>query len=157
MASNTDTLPGEAGTAARPATGPPETSLPSRGRRGVFGWAAALAALVAAGALTVAVLAGGDADTPSRPFDPQAERYEREAHLRGQAHTYGADASADAGLPYGPAAGAERYEREAHLLGQAYTYGPGGHRADDAPSPEASGEDPGSDEFVPGSRHMPVR
>lgn len=123
MAPNTDTFPSDAGTAVGPATSPPDTRPPSRRRRGVLGWAAAVAALAAATALAVAVLAGGDdADTPVAPFDPQAERYEREAHLRGQAHTYGVETSTD-----------------------------------DATSPEASGEDSGDDEFVPGTRHLPMR
>jgi hypothetical protein len=50
-----------------------------------------------------------------------------------------------------------RAEREAHLEGQARIYGGGNHSSGGGSSPDANGADPGDDEFVPGTRHMPVR
>jgi hypothetical protein len=64
------------------------------------------------------------------------------------------------------AAEAEQYERNAQLEGQAKTYGGGDdglrkpsearNRAVQAEA-NSTGDDPYDDEFVPGSRHMPMR
>jgi hypothetical protein len=85
MSSSTDTLPVEAGPATR------EASRPPRARRGALTWAAVIGAGIAVGALAVATLRGGDddGDVPATRFNPQAEAIERQAHLDGQATTYG--------------------------------------------------------------------
>ncbi len=129
--------------------------------------------LVASGVVAVALLAacdGGDpgeatrtvaperVDAPAARLAAQAERYERSAHLQGQARTYGAPAGRQNAvrpdpIEAGNRAVAEQLERSAMLEGQARTYS-NAHSSDDAPAPadEFSG-----DEFVPGSRHMPKR
>ncbi|HKE75535.1 MAG TPA: hypothetical protein VKB57_18070 [Acidimicrobiales bacterium] len=84
MATNTDTLPVETSEATR------EASRPPRARRGALTWAAVVAACVSVAALGVVTLRGGHGDdTPATRFDPKAEVYEREAHTKGQATTYG--------------------------------------------------------------------
>jgi hypothetical protein len=128
--------------------------------------------LVASGVAAVALLAacGGDSGeatstaTPGRVEAPatarlaaQAEQQELSAHLQGQARTYGAPAERDAVSPSpieaGNRAAAEQLERSAKLAGQAGTYRQAAS-AQDAPAPADETSD---DEFVPGSRHMPVR
>ncbi|HET6836012.1 MAG TPA: hypothetical protein VFH30_19275 [Acidimicrobiales bacterium] len=130
--------------------------------------------LVASGVVAVALLAacdGGDPGVATRTVAPervdapaaarlaaQAERYERSAHLQGQARTYGAPAGRqDAVRPHPIEAGnrsvAEQLERSAKLEGQARTYS-NADSSDDAPAPADETSD---DEFVPGSRHMPTR
>lgn len=89
-------------------------------------------------------------------LEAQAEQYERDAHLQGQARTYGAPAERqDAVRPNSREAGnralAERLERRAHLEGQARTHS-NADSSEGAPPNETSDE-----EFVPGSRHMPMR
>ena len=129
--------------------------------------------LVASGVVAVALLAacdGGDPGEATRTVAPervdapaatalaaQAERYERSAHLQGQARTYGAPAgSQDAVRPDPIEAGnqsvAEQLERSAKLEGQARTYS----NADSSDAPAAADESSG-DGFVPRSRHMPMR
>jgi hypothetical protein len=107
MASNTDTVLRESGTATIDAGRPP-----SRPRRAALGWAAIIAACIAAAALALAVATSSgsdnDVDVRARQRATQAEQYEREAHLEGQAKTYGGDSKSH------------------------------------------------DDEFVPGSRHMPM-
>jgi hypothetical protein len=49
---------------------------------------------------------------------------------------------------------AEQLEREAHLEGQAKTHG---GRNDSANNNQSESSDRHDDEFVPGSRHMPMR
>jgi hypothetical protein len=153
MASNTDTLPAETSTTARDAHRPPKA------RRGVLTWAAVIGACSAVVAFAVATLTGGDddRDIPTPRLDPRAEQYERQAHLDGQARTYGQDRGAstpsEAGNQSARNAQAEQYEHQAHLDGQARTYGQ--HpAATSAPTDEA--DTPGR-EFVPGSRHTPTR
>jgi hypothetical protein len=130
--------------------------------------------LVVSGVVAVALLAacdGGDPGEATRTVAPervdapaagrltaQAERYERSAHLQGQARTYGAPAGRqDRVRPDPIEAGnrsvAEQLERSAKLEGQARTYS-NADSSDAAPAPpdESSG-----DGFVPGSRHMPMR
>jgi hypothetical protein len=70
-------------------------------------------------------------------LEAQAELYERDAHLQGEVRTYGALA--------------ERLERRAHLEGLARTHS-SADSSEEAPPNETSDE-----EFVPGSRHMPMR
>jgi hypothetical protein len=89
-------------------------------------------------------------------LEAQAEQYERSAHLQGQARTYGTPAEhQDTVRPNSNEvrnqALAERLERRAHLEGQARTYS----NAD--PSEEAPPNETSHKEFVPGSRHMPMR
>jgi hypothetical protein len=99
--------------------------------------------LVASGVVAVALLAacdGGDLGEATRSVAPervdapaaarlaaQAERYERSAHLQGQARTYATPAKRqDAASPNlteaGNWAAAERLERNAKLEGHARTY-----------------------------------
>jgi hypothetical protein len=121
MSTSTDNLTGTSESPVREATRPPATERRS-GRRGILGWSAAAAACVAAAALAVVTFAGNDApDHNAPPFNPRIEQIEREAHLEGNARTYG-------GL--------------------------------NAPAPAAGTDvtdtDPSNDEFVPGSRRMPM-
>ena len=128
--------------------------------------------LVASGVAAVALLAacGGDPGeatstaAPERVDAPatarlaaQAEQQELSAHLRGQARTYGGTAERDAVSPSPIQAAnravAEQLERSAKLEGQAGTYSQAAS-AGDAPAPA---DETSVDEFVPGSRHMPVR
>jgi len=88
----------------------------------------------------------------------QAEQQELSAHLQGQARTYGAPAERRDAVSRSPIearnrAAAEQLERSAKLEGQAGTYSPA-DSTQDAPAPA---DDTSDDEFVPGSRHMPVR
>jgi hypothetical protein len=122
---------------------------------------------VASGVVAVALLAGCGGDdsgqatntaTHERAAYLQAERYERSAHLQGQARTYGAlaerpDAVSTNPIEAGNLAVAERLERSAKLEGQARTHS-NAASSDDAPAPADETSD---DEFVPGSRHMPMR
>jgi hypothetical protein len=97
-------------------------------------------------------------DAPARArLEAQAEQYERSAHLQGQARMYGAPSERqDAGTPNQVEARnrarAEQFERSAKLESQARTHGKAAS-SDDAPARV----DETSDEFVPGSRHMPMR
>src|SRR5918994_1771302 len=128
--------------------------------------------LVASGVAAVALLAacGGDPGeatstaAPERVDAPatarlaaQAEQQELSAHLQGQARTYGGAAERDAVSPSPTEAGnravAEQLERSAKLEGQAGTYS----KADSAGDAPAPADETSEDEFVPGSRHMPVR
>jgi hypothetical protein len=153
MATNTDTILSEPGTTTREATRPPKVRLPSRPRRTAVTWVAIIGTGMTVAALAVATFTGGDdTDIPATRLTPQAEQYERQAHLDGQAKTYGRDSGAtnpsETANRAARKAEAEQYERQAHLDGQAKTYGhdsglPDGH--------------PYDDEFVPGSRHMPTR
>lgn len=130
--------------------------------------------LVASGVVAVALLAACAGDDPGKAtssaapeqvdaaararLEAQAQQYERSAHLQGQARTYGAPAKhPDAGRPNSIEAGnqavAEQLEGNAKLEGQARTYGMA-DSSDDAPAPADETSD---GEFVPGSRHMPMR
>jgi hypothetical protein len=129
--------------------------------------------LVASGVAAVALLAacGGDPGeatstaVPERVDAPatarlaaQAEQQELSAHLQGQARTYGGaaegqDAVSPDPIEAGNRAVAEQLERSAKLEGQAGTYS----KADSAGDAPASADETSDDEFVPGSRHMPVR
>jgi hypothetical protein len=130
--------------------------------------------LVASGVVAVALVAGCGSDDPGKAtstaapeqvdapatarLEAQAERYERSAHLRGQAKTHGAltepqDAERPNPFEAGNQATAERLERSAKLEGQAKPHSKADW-SDDAPAPADETSD---DEFVPGSRHMPMR
>jgi hypothetical protein len=171
MASSINTLPDTTDTATGGVIQPPRQRPPTSARRTALTWGAIVAACLAVAALAVATLLGGDETDNSPPtrLDPRAEQYEREAHLGGQAKTYGrdhgannrADAAASARLQGQAdqanraaaarlAAQAEQYERQAHLDGQAKTYS----TADEFGS---TGDQPSNDGFVPGSRRMPLR
>ena len=126
--------------------------------------------LVASGVAAVALLAacGGDPGEATSTAAPErvdapatarlaAQQQELSAHLQGQARTYGAPAERDAVSPSPTEAGnravAEQLERSAKLDGQAGTYS----KADSAGDAPAPADETSDDEFVPGSRHMPVR
>jgi hypothetical protein len=96
MATNTDTIPVE-DAATRETTRPPKARPPARSRRAALAWAAIVAACIAVAALAVATFTGGDdkVDIPATRLDPQAEQYERDAHLEGQAKTHGGDRGSD--------------------------------------------------------------
>ncbi len=112
MTADTDTLTIPSETAGRETTSPPEAHPPETSRRAAFGWVAVVLAGIAVAALVFATFTGGDGrDIPDQGFYPEAEAYEREAHLEGQARTHGGatstspgvspdgDSSADAFLP----------------------------------------------------------
>ena len=129
--------------------------------------------LVASGVAAVALLAacGGDSGeatstaAPGRVEAPatarlaaQAEQQELSAHLQGQARTYGGaakgrDAVVPSAIEAGNRAVAEQLERSAKLEGQAGTYS----QADSTEDASAPADETSGDEFVPGSRRMPVR
>jgi hypothetical protein len=129
--------------------------------------------LVASGVAAVALLAAcgddpGEATSTAAPervdapatarLAAQAEQQELSAHLQGQARTYGGavegrDAVVPSAIEAGNRAVAEQLERSAKLEGQAGTYSQAAS-AQDAPAPA---DEPSDDEFVPGSRRMPVR
>jgi hypothetical protein len=120
MASHIDTIP--------PETSAPEPPPPPRAR-GVLTWAVVTGASVAVAALAIVTLTGVDDDSemPATRFNPQAEQLEREAHLEGQARTYGPDGGSappsEPGNGAAQEAQAEKLERQAHLDGLAWTYG----------------------------------
>ena len=116
--------------------------------------------------VAMALLAGcggdsGDATSTAAPatarLRAQAEQFEWSAHLQGQAKTYstvserqptvGADQ-----IGAGNRAVAEQLERNAKLEGQASTHS----KANSTDHTARPGE-PSDNEFVPGSRHMPMR
>jgi hypothetical protein len=128
--------------------------------------------LVASGVVAVTLLAAcGDGpgkatstaapeqvDAPAPRLVARAEQYERSAHLQGQARTYGAPGERQDPVTLNPRearnrALAESLERSAKLDGQAKTHSKA-DSSDDAPAPVDETFD---DEFVPGSRHMPMR
>jgi hypothetical protein len=183
MATDTDTILSESGSTATPeATRPPWARGPRHWDVKLV-WAAIVAAGIAVAALAVTSFTGGDDDSDIRAWRlaERAEQVEREAHLEGQAKTYGGrhdSPNASDAARYRAAQQAEAAERQAHLEGQAKTHGgddglpnpfDAGNRAaydarakayvgsDDQSESNASGGDPSNDEFVPGSRHMPTR
>ena len=89
MTATTDTLTSPSETAGREITSPPEAQPPSTSRRSALGWIAVALAGIAVAALAFATFTGGDdRDIPAQGFYPEAEQYEREAHLEGQARTH---------------------------------------------------------------------
>jgi hypothetical protein len=112
---------------ARPETPSKEPARPPSGyRRIVFAWVGVLAAGAATAALAVATFTGNDdVDVRARRAATQAEESERQAHLEGQAKTYGRDIGSTRSSETGNRAAqrAEESERQAHLEGQAKTYG----------------------------------
>jgi hypothetical protein len=112
---------------ALPEASSKERSRPPSGSRSmVFAWGGVLAAGAALAALAVASFsADNDADVRGRRLAAQAEEYERQAHLEGQANTYGRNSGSANPTETGnrAAQSAEEYERQAHLEGQAKTYG----------------------------------
>jgi hypothetical protein len=117
MTATTDTLtrPGE--TAGGETTGPPEAHPPSTNRRITLGWIAVVLAGVALAALAFATFTGGDdRDIPAQGFYPEAEQYEREAHLEGQARTHtGATSPSPAGSPEGDSSDGEFLPDSRHV------------------------------------------
>lgn len=130
--------------------------------------------LVASGVVAVALLSACGGDDPGKAtasaaperveapatarLEAQAEQYERSGHLQGQARTYGAPAARQDPVRPNPIeagnrAVGEQLERSAKLEGQAQTHSKA-DSSDDAPAPADETSD---DEFVPGSRHMPMR
>ena len=96
MTATTDTLTSPSETAGREVTSPPEAQPPSTSRRFALGWIAVALAGIAVAALAFATFTGGDdRDVPAQGFYPEAEAYEREAHLEGQARTHGGGPSAN--------------------------------------------------------------
>jgi hypothetical protein len=151
MGLNTHSMPIESGTTTREPERSPRAPPPSRPLRALLAWLAVVAGAIAVAALAVATFTGGDDDPEVRTkarLATQAEQYERQAHIEGQAHTYGVTVSTTPTVG-GNQAEAEQFDRKAHLEGQARTYGNA-----DSNDDESSGYD---DEFVPGSRHMPMR
>ena len=120
MASHIDTIP--------PETSTPEPHPPPKAR-GLLTWAIVTGASVAVAALAVVTLTGvdDDSDLPATRFAPQVEQLEREAHLEGQARTYGPNGGSapptEPGNGTAQEAQVEELERQAHLDGQAWTYG----------------------------------
>ena len=89
MTANTDTLTSPRETASRETTSSREGQQRSTGRRGALGWLAVILAGIVIAALAFAIFPGGDdRDIPDQGFYPEAEAYEREAHLEGQARTH---------------------------------------------------------------------
>jgi hypothetical protein len=91
MTPGTATIPGETGTVAQGVPSPPQGRPRSRARRAVLAWAAIVAACAAAAALALVVRTDGgdDADLPATRPAPHADQVDHEAHLVGQARTYG--------------------------------------------------------------------
>jgi hypothetical protein len=116
--------------------------------------------------VAMALLAGcggdsGDATSTAAPatarLRAQAEQFEWSAHLQGQAKTYStaSERQPTVGtdqIGAGNRAVAEQLERNAKLEGQASTHG----KANSTDYTARPGE-PSDNEFVPGSRHMPMR
>ena len=99
MTATTDTLTSPSETAGREVTSPPEAQPPSNTRRPGFAWIAVALAGIALAALVFATFTGGDdPDIPAQGFYPEAEAYEREAHLEGNARTH-SRAAATSGDP----------------------------------------------------------
>jgi hypothetical protein len=98
-------------------------------------------------------------DAPERArLEAHAEQQERSAHLQGQARTYGDPAERPDTLRPNPIdaknrALAERLERSATLAGQARTHS----EADSDEDASAPADEMSDEEFVPGSRRMPMR
>jgi hypothetical protein len=121
-----------------------------RARPRVVAWVTLGAAAIALVGLAVGV--DTDDDTPTVTTYggsvARAEQLDAHAHLEGQARTHGSAGSADRGSARDPLVEAEELERRAHLDGQARTHGDADTNAD---TPSES-----RDEFVPGSRRMPL-
>jgi hypothetical protein len=127
----------------------------SRARHGKLTWVPVVAAAVAAVALATFAFAGrNDPATPTPDPDlvRRAEQIEREAHLEGQARTHGGGPRTAPTPDPDLVRRAEQIERQAHLEGQARTYGGGAGTAPATPTEDGSSDD----EFVPGSRRMPM-
>jgi hypothetical protein len=99
MASNTDTLPLEAGSITD------EAQLPPRARRRAFTWGMVAGSCIAPVALAVATLVAGDeeSDFRIRRSQPHAERYSRPAPPDRQAKTGGQHGGAVLQPPAGQA------------------------------------------------------
>ena len=149
MAIDSDTVLAEQESATHEATRPPVARKPSRGRRALIAWAAVIAACVAVAALAFAVLRGDDddADFPALRLLPQSEQVDREAHLEGQARTYGGANTAEPANRAALAHQADEYvnqlksraeeaKRAAFVEGLTTVYGP----AESASSVEFGGK-----------------
>jgi hypothetical protein len=140
MATDMDTIQSESGRAAtRERTRPPRARRPRHWDVKLV-WAAIIAAGIAAAALVVTSFVGGNDGSDIRAWRlaARAEQSEREAHLEGQAETYGRrHESPNASDParHRAAQAAEAAERRAHLEGQAKTYAGG----DGLPDPFEAG------------------
>ena len=117
MTASTDTLTSPSETAGRETTSPPEAQPPSTSRRSALGWIAVALAGIAVAALAFATFTGGDdRDIPAQGFYPEAEQYEREAHLEGQARTHtGATSTSPAGSPEGDSSDGEFLPDSRHV------------------------------------------
>ena len=117
MTASTDTLTSPSETAGREITSPPEAQPPSTSRRFALGWIAVALAGIAVAALAFATFTGGDdRDIPAQGFYPEAEQYEREAHLEGQARTHtGATSTSPAGSPEGDSSDGEFLPDSRHV------------------------------------------
>jgi hypothetical protein len=111
-------------------------------------WAAPIALV---GALGVAACGDDDAETTEAAAPRPAAVADNHLDIRAAeiSEQQRAERAASARLT----ALAEQYERAAHLEGQAKTYG-GEPANSNADQPEGN---PFGDEFLPGSRHVPVR
>jgi hypothetical protein len=137
----TDTISQESDSATREPNSNPAEKPPVRRRRSALAWIAVAVALLAVVVLAFATLAGGSSDEPELPSwrdSAKAEEIERQAHLDGQARTYGGAEESTASNRASQAAEAERYiELQQNRAASNST--------------ESS-----TDEFVPGSRRMPL-
>ena len=92
----TDTISQESDSAPREPSNTPAEKPPVRNRRPALAWIAVAVALLAVVVLAFATLAGSSSDEPELPSwrdTAKAEEIERQAHLDGQARTYGAEKS----------------------------------------------------------------
>ena len=96
MTTITQTSPVDKDTASDGASRPPESRPPGRSHGTAAAWIAVVVACILVVVLAVAAFTGGDDNVGTRTtsIDPQAEEHEREAHLEGQANTYGGDRGA---------------------------------------------------------------
>jgi hypothetical protein len=123
---------------------------------------AAAVLLAACGSDDLGRTSGAASERVAAPASPrlwaQADRHERSAQLRGQALTHGVstyrlDAIWPNPVEAGTRAAAERLERSAKLEAQARTH----REAASIGNTPALTHETSDEEFVPGSRHMPVR
>jgi hypothetical protein len=112
-------------------------------------WAAPIALV---GALGVAACGADDADTTEAAAPRPVAVADN--HLDIRAAEISQERRSERAASARLTAQAEQYERAAHLEGQAKTYGSDVPTNSDANIPEGN---PFGDEFLPGSRHVPVR
>jgi hypothetical protein len=117
MTANTDTLTSPGETAGRESPSPPEAHPHSTSRRAALGWLAVILVGIVIAALAFATFTGGDdRDIPAQGFYPEAEQFEREAHLEGQARTHtGATSTSPAGSPEADSSDGEFLPHSRHV------------------------------------------